>query len=326
MLGRRRCSRTVQLIPWEASFCVLQDVIVERCVNDELWVVSRVPTSPGEVLTVAHLGSAPPLNVSARVTACEPVIVEGVLRHRLRLALEDGGIDEGRGTLRAVLLKVVSVRVCEVSPVGCLLETPAPLAEGTIGELQIDADGKFCWVRVVIVRSLSITEPARTVNRAAAEFFLSEPAVRDLLRATATPQRLDDQDSAGEKSSRDQTSMTSAATGEASSSVRVVQFERYASGEAPERWQGHCSSDGDSLMLHRDSSSDVPSHDGDERRQSMSEMLRRWIREDEGQDLIEYALLAGFISLAAVLAIIAVGSALNTRYGDIEAQVSAAGS
>ena len=58
----------------------------------------------------------------------------------------------------------------------------------------------------------------------------------------------------------------------------------------------------------------------------MRNLMQRWVRQEEGQDLIEYALLAGFISLAAVLAIIAVGTALNTLYGKIESQVVTAGS
>jgi len=57
----------------------------------------------------------------------------------------------------------------------------------------------------------------------------------------------------------------------------------------------------------------------------MTHLIQRLVREDDGQDLIEYALLAGFISLAAVLAIIAVGSALNTLYGNVESQLGAAG-
>ena len=44
-------------------------------------------------------------------------------------------------------------------------------------------------------------------------------------------------------------------------------------------------------------------------------------REEEGQDLIEYALLAALISVVAVLAISAVGSKLNTSYQNIEAGI-----
>ena len=49
--------------------------------------------------------------------------------------------------------------------------------------------------------------------------------------------------------------------------------------------------------------------------------LLRFVREEEGQDLIEYALLAGFISLSAVLAITAVGNSLEGLYGAVDAQV-----
>lgn len=57
----------------------------------------------------------------------------------------------------------------------------------------------------------------------------------------------------------------------------------------------------------------------------MKDLLRRFATDTEGQDLIEYALLAGFIALAAVLAITAIGKALNTLYQNIGTQVTAAG-
>jgi pilus assembly protein Flp/PilA len=53
----------------------------------------------------------------------------------------------------------------------------------------------------------------------------------------------------------------------------------------------------------------------------MKALFVRFIREDRGQDLIEYALLAGFISLAAVGAITAVGDELNILYDDVKDQV-----
>ena len=36
-------------------------------------------------------------------------------------------------------------------------------------------------------------------------------------------------------------------------------------------------------------------------------MFRRFLREDKGQDMVEYALLAAFISIVAIIAITAVG-------------------
>lgn len=39
--------------------------------------------------------------------------------------------------------------------------------------------------------------------------------------------------------------------------------------------------------------------------------LNRFVREEEGQDIIEYALLAAFISIIAIVAITAVGGDVN---------------
>jgi pilus assembly protein Flp/PilA len=56
-------------------------------------------------------------------------------------------------------------------------------------------------------------------------------------------------------------------------------------------------------------------------REIMKALLKRFVREEAGQDLIEYALLAGFISLVAVVAITAVGQGVNGVYGNINTQV-----
>jgi pilus assembly protein Flp/PilA len=54
----------------------------------------------------------------------------------------------------------------------------------------------------------------------------------------------------------------------------------------------------------------------------MKALFNRFIREEAGQDLIEYALLAGFISLVAVLAITNVGVGVNKVYDNINTQVN----
>jgi pilus assembly protein Flp/PilA len=56
----------------------------------------------------------------------------------------------------------------------------------------------------------------------------------------------------------------------------------------------------------------------------MKALFARFVREEEGQDLIEYALLAGFISLACVAAITLIGQSLNTLYTNVNTQVGAA--
>jgi pilus assembly protein Flp/PilA len=54
----------------------------------------------------------------------------------------------------------------------------------------------------------------------------------------------------------------------------------------------------------------------------MKNLFNRFVREDQGQDLIEYALLAGFISLVAVLAITNVGTGVNKVYDNINTKVN----
>ena len=46
-------------------------------------------------------------------------------------------------------------------------------------------------------------------------------------------------------------------------------------------------------------------------------LLRKFVRKERAQDLIEYALLAGFISLVAVAAITNVGEGVNFVYHNI---------
>ena len=42
--------------------------------------------------------------------------------------------------------------------------------------------------------------------------------------------------------------------------------------------------------------------------------IRRWIREEDGQDLIEYALLCGAVGFAGTVAFSFISSAMNTSY------------
>jgi pilus assembly protein Flp/PilA len=50
----------------------------------------------------------------------------------------------------------------------------------------------------------------------------------------------------------------------------------------------------------------------------MREMLARFIRDDEGQDLIEYALLAGIITTGVVATITLVGGKVKTLFTNLD--------
>ena len=56
----------------------------------------------------------------------------------------------------------------------------------------------------------------------------------------------------------------------------------------------------------------------------MKNLIVRFVREDAGQDLIEYALLAALISLVCVIAITQIGTAVNAKFLLVKDKVEAA--
>jgi Flp pilus assembly pilin Flp len=53
-------------------------------------------------------------------------------------------------------------------------------------------------------------------------------------------------------------------------------------------------------------------------------LFTRLIRDEQGQDLIEYALLATFVSLLAIVGAGLLGTALNNWYDKVASNVNAA--
>jgi pilus assembly protein Flp/PilA len=51
-------------------------------------------------------------------------------------------------------------------------------------------------------------------------------------------------------------------------------------------------------------------------------LVKNLLRDEEGQDLIEYALLATFVSLLAVVGANALGTALNNWYNQVSTNVN----
>jgi len=54
----------------------------------------------------------------------------------------------------------------------------------------------------------------------------------------------------------------------------------------------------------------------------MEALFKRFVREESGQDLIEYLLLATLISIVVVLGATALGTNLNTWYNDMATWVT----
>jgi Flp pilus assembly pilin Flp len=55
----------------------------------------------------------------------------------------------------------------------------------------------------------------------------------------------------------------------------------------------------------------------------MTTLIRRFFRESDGQDLIEYALLAATIALGVTAAMIYVRAQLNTQFSNIGNSITA---
>ena len=58
----------------------------------------------------------------------------------------------------------------------------------------------------------------------------------------------------------------------------------------------------------------------------MKNLFVRFVREDEGQDIIEYALLAAFISIVAWTLLQGIGSSVNKVYSSVNTVVDSAAS
>jgi len=56
----------------------------------------------------------------------------------------------------------------------------------------------------------------------------------------------------------------------------------------------------------------------------MKKVVLELLRDTDGQDLIEYALLAALIALAAITAMTALGGAINTKFGAISTSLGSA--
>jgi len=54
----------------------------------------------------------------------------------------------------------------------------------------------------------------------------------------------------------------------------------------------------------------------------MKNLITRFIREEEGQDLTEYGLLVAFIAFLVILGVTAFGGTLNTYYNTLSTTVA----
>src|SRR3954468_19753621 len=99
MAGRRSHHRFAVANPWEGAMRILRDVVVDRTSRDEFMAVCQLPGVTGETMTLDLVGSVPPLGLRWTVLESRPVVMDGAVRHRLRLGrIPSAGEEQVAGT------------------------------------------------------------------------------------------------------------------------------------------------------------------------------------------------------------------------------------
>ena len=86
MSGRRRHERFQPAQPWDGTFRLMRDVIVQES-GHELVTIGQAPAAIGEELTLDLAGAGHLITCRVRVLESRPVILEGRVRYRMRLEI-----------------------------------------------------------------------------------------------------------------------------------------------------------------------------------------------------------------------------------------------
>ncbi len=169
MTCRRRYQRFLLRVPIQGSLRFATDALFERFDGQEIQVLSPVPAERNEVLRVNDVVLRPPIALAVRVEETEPVMVDGTLRHRLRLRGAPTTADVHRTEIMVNLGHEMPVRVIDISYGGCLLEAEDAVEPAALGELLLVIGGRVSSGLVRIGRSTPIAGRGST-RRIAVQF------------------------------------------------------------------------------------------------------------------------------------------------------------
>ena len=85
MTGRRSHPRFSIAQPWPGALRLLRDVVVYRTAEDEFLAVSQAAGIVGEEMSLELVATGGTRSLKVRVLESRPVILDGAVRHRLRL-------------------------------------------------------------------------------------------------------------------------------------------------------------------------------------------------------------------------------------------------
>lgn len=89
MSGRRSHQRFALLASPEGILRVMGDVVVQSVTPEQIVLVSRQPGIPGETVSVQS-PDAVETAVTAQVVESHPIVIDGSVRHQLRLSQVSG--------------------------------------------------------------------------------------------------------------------------------------------------------------------------------------------------------------------------------------------
>ena len=166
-----------------------------------------------------------------------------------------------------VLARSIPTRLVEISRSGCLLESAYRVEDGTVSELRLESEGELLIDDVRVTRCVRV-EGARAGYLVGAEFVQTRHPGEGSIRRAVTALLRD---------------MASPEHGRKASKLSNQRGQAAPVGAAP---IVNSAFRGEGVM---------------------KDLLARFVRDDEGQDLIEYGLLAGLITTALVALITAIG-------------------
>jgi hypothetical protein len=170
MNGRRRNPRYHVSSAFEGVFQTLEDAVIERWDGPYVLALSEAALRTGLSLALDVFDGSTRQTLPVTVAESVPVIHEGTVRYRLRLATVGscGDIDPD-----GLLVIETPVRVLEMSQDGFLLEATREAGAGTVGGLRVAVDGVSYEGKIRVVRSNRLEGGAER-HRLGAELLRTE--------------------------------------------------------------------------------------------------------------------------------------------------------
>ncbi len=185
------------------------------------------------------------------------------------------------GEVFGVLARSIPARLIEISRSGCLLESSHRIGDGIVGELRLEVGGELLTDDVRVTRCV-LVEGSGSSYLVGAEFV-----------QTRRP---------GEQSIR--LAVTGILRG-------LMEPDKVPAAKKVSKNGGRAKAITAAPVVNAVSTGEAV----------MKDLLAKFVREDEGQDVIEYALLAGLITTGVAAFITAIGARVLTLFTNLNTEI-----